>query len=299
MKPGCNIDIGKLISDREAFNKFVYTPVDEAIKELKRRQGDKELEKKILKSLDNNLPQPLRDGPRAVFFGHATPNYEIRRFVSIIDLLGGLKVLFMEYLDDKFVPENDRKISLGRLKFFHGKGKKGGDKIDCLKIIDFNSCNGKKISEVKTLWGEPIMEFHHRLFMDIYRPLKSAFYDISPWLRKHGEIPGKYYESVLRLCIKHSIIFENFMLDIKEASFTKDVFLPAFIKVYKETGCKPLIVALEPTEIEGDEFWMCYPPDCEKYTERKVLSSGKKLADRKLHGFFNKVFGKINGLAKI
>jgi len=69
----------------------------------------------------------------------------------------------------------------------------------------------------------------------------------------------KYYTPFTALFIKDAILFENFMLDSKEISFTKDIFLSAFIEVYRKTGCKPLIVALEPTDIEGDEFWPCHP----------------------------------------
>jgi hypothetical protein len=53
--------------------------------------------------------------------------------------------------------------------------------------------------------------------------------------------------------------FEKFMINEKESFFTREIFLPAFIDVMKRTGSKPIIVALEPTEIETDEFWMCHP----------------------------------------
>ena len=52
--------------------------------------------------------------------------------------------------------------------------------------------------------------------------------------------------------------------------FTKTVFLPAFIAVYKEFGVKPLIVALEPTEIETDIFWMSHP-----YPHKRLLTKNK------------------------
>ena len=36
-----------LCSNRDEFNRFVYTPAEEAIKELERRRNDKNLEKKV------------------------------------------------------------------------------------------------------------------------------------------------------------------------------------------------------------------------------------------------------------
>ena len=60
------------------------------------------------------------------------------------------------------------------------------------------------------------------------------------------------------------------MLDVKELSFTKEVFLPAFIEVIRITGVKPLIVALSPTDIEGDNFWMCHPHESEIHVKEKL-----------------------------
>lgn len=262
--------IEELVSDRGRFNSFVYTPVIEAVNELNKRSLNQDLSKKVLDLLDNDLPAPFKKKPAAVFFGYATPNYEIRRFISIVDVLESLQPLFLEYIDDKFVPENDRKFSLAKLKFFNGFGKNGGKKIDRKRIIDFYQNNGKKISQVKTLWGQSLMDFHHELFEEDFMSVGNCFYDISSWLGKSDYIPSLYYKNFFRLFIQHGILFENFMLDEKESEFTKTVVLPAFLATLKETGHKPLIVALEPTDIEGDEFWLCYPSKCAPLVEQKM-----------------------------
>ena len=255
-----DVDIEELISDREKFNAFVYTPVEEAVEELQKRNRDKSLKEKIRSLLGDAIPEPLENDIRGVLFRQvATPNYELRRFVSIIDAIG-LKPLFWEYHQDKFVAKNEVKYYLGMLAFFLKRGKKGGLVCEYEKIIDFNSSNGKKLSEVKTVWDQDLISFHHSLFNTTYRVFSpEVFFDASDWLKNHGGTALDYYKNYLMLFITHGILFENVMLDSKEISFTREIFLPAFIDVMKRTGSKPIIVALEPTEIETDEFWMCHP----------------------------------------
>lgn len=287
MDPDYDIDIDRLISDREAFNEFVYTPIEKAIKKLGKRRENKELERKILSSLNNDLPSPLQNGPRAVLFRQiATPNYEVRRFMGITEM-AELKPLFWEYHEDKFVPNNEVKYYLGRLNFCRGIGKRGGLKSEYHKIIDFNSSNGKRLSEIKTLSGEKLISFHHSLFAGTYRKLPDDhFFDASHWFKRNGGTAVDYYKKYLTLFVSNAIEFENFMLDTKELSFTKELFLPAFCNVIKEFGVKPLIVALEPTDIETSEFWMCHP------------YSSKEFLNHKPSGVFNKIWNKIAGLIK-
>ncbi len=263
-------DIDALISDRKKFEDFVYTPVGEAVVELKNRGNDRELAKKI-SNLVESIPEPLRKKPKAVLFRQlATPNYEVRRFVSIVDLIDGLDPLFWEYYNDKFTSNNEWKHSLGKLMFFCGFGKKNGIKIENENVIEFNQFVGKKISEVKTLWGQSLVEFHHNLFESTYESFtQKEFFDASDWFRENGSMAKDYYKPLITLFVQNAILFENFILDVKELSFTRDVFLPAFIKTFEDTGYKPLIVALEPTELEDDVFWLCHPVDSKKVVDDK------------------------------
>lgn len=252
--------ISDLVKDRARFDSFVYTPIREAIQELARRSKDQGLTKKIENLLHGDIPEPLSRKPRAVIFRQLkTPNYEMRRFVSLVEGLGKLEPLFWEYAADKFTPNNEYKRALGKLLFFGGKGKKGGSKIDALNIIDFNQSNGKQISSLLTLWGQNFVDFHHEFFDTCFRSMPGTSYDSSDWFSHNGRSANGYYKSFLALFIKHGILFENFLLDETEFTFTKDIVLPAFLSVYSETGLKPLVVALEPTSIEGDKFWLCYP----------------------------------------
>lgn len=260
-------DIDELVNDRKKFEAFVYTPIDEAVAELDRRRKDVNLVKKVNDFLDWDIPEPLRNGPRAVLFRQlATPNYEVRRFLNIVRLVDSLPPLFWEYYNDKFTSNNEWKRSLGKLFFFGGVGKMGGSKIENINVIEFNKYVGKKISEVRTLWNQSLVEFHHKLFDETCKSfINNEFYDASDWFSKNGEVAKNYYVPFMSLFVQNAILFENFILDVKERTFTRDIFLPAFIKIFQETGYKPLIVALEPTELEDDVFWLCHPKDSKKH----------------------------------
>lgn len=259
------VDIEYLIGSRAAFNEFVYTPLDQALLELEKRSKDVVLENTVQEILPAGLPEPLKTGHGAIIFRQlATPNYEIKRFINIIDVISGIHPIIWEYHSDKFTSNNECKHALGKMHFYGGKGKLGGAKIETLNIIDFNTYNGKKINEVKTLWGQSLVDHHHELLDLEYvnHEIKPYhLFDSSDWFSKSGGSAKEYYKNFLTLFVQNGILFENFMLDQKEMAFTRDVFLPAFIEVIRQTGHKPLIVALEPTDIEGDKFWLCYPPN--------------------------------------
>jgi hypothetical protein len=90
------VDIDTLVADRQAFSEFVYTPVNEAIAELKRRREDKKLGERISEFLCGDVPAVVA-GPtiKAVLFRQiTTPNYEsgvfpislrgVRRFTNVL-----------------------------------------------------------------------------------------------------------------------------------------------------------------------------------------------------------------------
>ena len=209
--------IGELISDREKFNKFVYTPLDEALKEFKNRQRNKELQDYVDKSLPAGVPEVIKDNKCAVVFVQiATPNLELRRFISIVDAIDGFVPLFFEFVEDKFTDNNEWKYNLGRMTFYFGRGKKGGEKIERLRVIDFDVYKGRKLSDVKTFWGQSLVDFHHELF-DFYHPKGRGkniiFYDGSDWFLKSGGHPQYYYEHFFKLFLSNGILFENYMLN--------------------------------------------------------------------------------------
>jgi len=268
-----NIDIDQLILNRSKFNNFIYTPAKEAVKELERRRKDPKLNDMVDTLIDHDLPSPLVERVRAVLFRQlATPNFETRRFIAMIRPLR-LEPLFWEYYDDKFTNYNEYKHSLGKMRFYSGKGKKGGTKINRINVIDFNRYNGEKISTVLTLWDQSLIEFHHELLSSTYNKFSpETFFESSNWFRNHGESADHYYIPFLSLFIKNAVLFETFLLNESEIKFTRNVFLPAFIEVWKRTGMKPLIVALEPAPSAENEYWVCYPGSDQKTVEEKIPS---------------------------
>lgn len=254
------------MSDRTRFNEFVYTSLDSALQEIKKRRSDMILKEKIRKILNDDIPKVFLDSLKIVLFRQlATPNYELIRFLNISHALD-INPLIWEYHDDKFTPNNDYKKSLGKMGFYYGDGKKGGARIERKNIIDFNSSNGEKISSLKTMRGESLIEFHHNLIAHWLPRINISFFDSSEWMKRHGQFANKYYKDYLVLFLANGILFENFVLEDKqEYKFTKEIFLPAFLFVQKKMGIKPLIVALEPTETESEDFWMCYPPELKNH----------------------------------
>lgn len=243
---------------RPDFDSKVYVTMEEAIEEIKKRRQNKDLIKRI-ESYVNNIPEPFNYGVNAVLFRSvATPNFEIKRFY---DLSTGFNIrpLFWEYYDDKFHSGNPSKYTLGKLSIFKGMGKNNHSIVKKYNVIDFNKCNGLPMKFLQTNTGESFIDFHHKLLDRIIPGADKYLFDSSDWLKSNGVVAKKYYKKYLALFLVHGILFENFLLDDDEIEFTKNVFVPAFETIEKIFGMKPLIVALNPTDIEGSDFWNSYP----------------------------------------
>ena len=255
--------LNRVMSDRKRFEAFVYTKLDDALKILEERENIE---------VDFDLPEEFQNGKRAVLFRQlATPNFEIMRFLTIVSEFPKiLKAVLFEYHHDKFTTQNDVKYFLGKMHFYNGIGKKGGAKVDTHKVIEFNGNDGKSLRDVVTTWGQSLVDFHRELFNAWNNDKHEViFFDASEWFKGKG--PKEYYEDFLKIFIKNGILFENFVLQSKkEEWFTREVFLPVFIKVWIKTGYKPLIVSLAPTDIEGDGFWHYYPNHHRLVVEEKI-----------------------------
>jgi hypothetical protein len=259
------------IHDREAFNAFVYFPLEDAVKELLERERDKQLEEYVEKSLPEGVPEAMKGEKSLVLCRHlATSNYEINRFAMVADSFPQFKSLILEYSDDTFNDVNEDKYYLGRLRFHKGVNKRGEPIVEHLNIIDFKSSNKKPISNLETVWGERLVDFHHHLFNTSFPQLQNNVFDFSAWLRRIAPTAKQYYKSFFTLFLKDGILFENFMPEGKEFTFTRDIILPAILEIEQETGYKPLLVALEPTDIEGDNFWRSHSPKTEEIVKERL-----------------------------
>lgn len=254
-------DYNKIISDRNLFNQIVYTPLSDAVRLLEKRRGDPVLVAKVKKLLDDNIPKIFRNNKCAIMARQlATPNFENIRFISLAKEVG-LHPIFLEYFDDKFTSVNKYKHSLGRLHVQNKIDKNGDRCVEKITIIDFGKADGKKLKEIKTLWGESLIDFHKKLFA-FHKLNGFSFFEETDWYKKKNEKPIDFYVRFFLLITCFGILFENFLVlkGDTESEFTKNVILPALEKVINLTGVKPLIVPVEAIDLETDEFWYYHLP---------------------------------------
>ncbi|MDO8659915.1 MAG: hypothetical protein Q7K54_04960 [Candidatus Parcubacteria bacterium] len=244
------------MSDRNIFNQIVYTPLSEALRLLDERRKDPELMAKVEKLLKGDIPEILKNKRCGIMARQlATPNHENRKFISLAKE-NNLYPVFFEYYDDKFTSNNKYKHSLGKLHIQNGKDNKGNEIIENFTIVDFNKYNGSKLQEVKTIWGESLIDFHKKLF-SIHDIHDVHFFNENDWYKKDTkEKPDEFYLKFFLLNTCFGILFENFLTSKDtEGDFTKNVVLPTIEKVMDLTGVKPLIVTIETVDLETDNFW--------------------------------------------
>lgn len=246
------------MSDRKLFNETVYTPLSEALSLLEERRNNPELMAKVEKLLNGDVPSFFKEKGKCGVLGRhiATPNHESRMFITLAHE-NNLFPVFFEFHDDKFTPQSNAfKHSLGQLHIPEKTNKYGHANIERTTIVDFNKHSGKKIKDVKTLWEQPLVDFHKNLFSEYNINKDFCAYDGSSWYKNHGEKVSEYYVNFLMLFTCFGVLFENFLLSKdEEGEFTRNIVLPAIEKVIRATGIKPLIVPLSPLEIETDDLW--------------------------------------------
>jgi len=242
----------------------IYTSLEDAKKEIWRRWNDKELRKKVEDFLGGDIPEPFKKEPRAVLARPVmTPDIEHKHFLGFAEKIE-LKPISWEYLQDKFYTINSDKLCLAKMSFFHGRDNNGNNKISVKKIIDFKKSEGKKISDLETLWGENFVEFHHRILKLIHSNME--LYDGTDWYKKRGRASADYYVYYLSIFLCHGVLFENFITDEYETKFAKEVVFPAIEQIKKLFNVIPLIVPLAPKEECSNGYWWCYPD----YLEDKI-----------------------------
>lgn len=267
-------ELDSLIDDKEAFSAYIYTPLKEAFDELERRAGDTKLAAYVDSQLTHGTPESLKGKKNLILFRHiATPNYEISRYIGIADIFPEFNTVILEYLDDQFLDRNENKYFLGKLRFQKGLSKDGSPIFENLALINFNESNTKPISSLLTKWGQRLVDFHHELFEKRFPMFKHSYYDLSSWLHSYGNTAQEYYKPFLTLLLKDGILFENMLVDEKEKSIIRDIILPAFSEIEQESGYKPLIVPLAPTDMEADHFWHSHPYESKNFVSNKLSLS--------------------------
>ncbi len=237
----------------------IYTPIEKVREILNSRRQDKFLLEKVSIFLKGRIPITLVNEPKAVLpRAIVSPDNEHIYFLELAKKID-LKPSSWEYLKDKFFTINEDKLCLGKMSFAMGNIE--DSQVVNKKILNFKEAEGKPFTEIKTLWGENLIDFHHRI-LD-----KSGYgielFDGSDWYRSFGDRSSDYYVYYLAVFLCYGVLFENFICDNKqhpaEDKFTKNVLFPALKQIEAIFGMKPLIVKLLPKESEDKIFWWCYP----------------------------------------
>jgi hypothetical protein len=243
---------------REELNK-IYTPLSVAKKEIQRRWKDKKLRKKVEDFLGGDIPELLNTNIKACFGRHiVTPSFELLYFLKVVANLE-MDFGFIEYTKDKFISKNSSKYHICRLFFHDGKSKNHKDRVSGLKITNMIQLDGKSLDSIQTNWGEKLVDFHHRLLNIAIPDIDKKIFDVSFWKKRKGKSLEDFYIYYLALFVRNGILFENFLLNEEESGITKNIVIPAFKKLEKLFGIKPLIVRMLPRNNEEELFWFHYP----------------------------------------
>ncbi len=237
-------------------------PTD-AIKELEKRRKDPELQRKINEYLKGDIPDYFSNGPILYLARHVgTPNFETLRFIYLMKHLG-LKTVITQDSKGIFVSQNNVKRALCKLPICRSVTQKNStlhEQYHNVTIVDFNKTDGKIFSEIETVWGEKLINFHQRLFRELELE-EVEFPDDADWIDRHyrGNLL-RHYKDLMALFLVHGIFFENYNPDEpQEVYFVRTILRPACEYVKEKFGYYPLIVQVFPTTFESTLFWMSYP----------------------------------------
>lgn len=241
----------------------IYTSLEEAKEEVWQRWNNEALRKEV-EAFVGDVPEPLRNEPRAWLDRYiASPDNEFFYFLELARQIQ-LRPLAVESLQDRFYRHNVDKMCLGEMAFLD---KANGNEAHRVKVIDIKRNHMKAFSEIETLLGEAFVKFHHRLY-DKYATDVQRF-DASDWFYSHGKTAKRYYPYLLSLFVCHGIIFEDFVTNEEEEErFSRNVVFPAFEKITKRFGVRPLIVHIYTEEELSQQHCWCYPEFIKNEIER-------------------------------
>lgn len=239
-------------------NNYIYTKNKELVKELALRRKNYRLRKKVLDFLGDDVPDfLLKGGKPHAFLSRPimTANQEMKRFIKLSNEFD-LTPTLLEY-PGKFVARNDDKYHRAKMKF--KKAQTSKEHTTSKNVVDFNYWEGHKFSNVKTHWNENICDFHQRILYEKHPSLEGSIYDITKWFNKVRKMHGHYYLAFYAIAIYHGVLFENYLLDVKdELDFFEKKALPSFIEAERIFGVKPLIYPVLPIRTASKPQWLYY-----------------------------------------
>lgn len=247
-------------------NQF-YTSIEDAKEEIQKRCKNKELRKKVEEYLCKDIPISLINEPKGILFRNiAMLDMEHARFTELATKVG-IKPLVLEYTRDKFCTRNGDKLCYGKIPIFEKLNKNGDAIISYEKIFDLKRDDNKIINDIDTIWGEHLVEFHHRALRTEFPNIE--LYDLSEWIERNGSRATEYYQKFFALLICHGVLFESFVMDghAEESKFFNEAVATNFEKVRNIFGLKPLVVDLYSAEEKKGNYWWCCPSSMKKIVD--------------------------------
>ncbi|MDX2166523.1 MAG: hypothetical protein SF182_05645 [Deltaproteobacteria bacterium] len=230
-----------------------YTPLDVALRELRRRRTDPHLAAELAAFHRRHPPDFLPAAPCLILVrAVASPDFELGEFARQA-AASGVAPLCLELRRDRFVSFNRDKYCRGKLTFRWGTHLRG------LRAVDFHRHDGRRFEQIPTVAGEPLREFHHALLAAAYPALLAHTRDGSLWLHA-ARVDAPPYLPLLGLAIRDGILMENFSVnDAEERRLTETRVLPAFAALQARFGLRPLVAPVVPPAREDEAHWWHYP----------------------------------------
>jgi len=228
----------------------IYTPVEQALDELRRRRQDHALVARVTAFLDGDIPEYLKEHDCFVLPRHiATPNNEAlyvlgqaRRF--------GVRAVFSQDPKDRFTSVNNLKRRLARPHVC--EETPNGRRYGKLDIVDVPQAEGLPIDEVRCRDGKRLLDFHNGLF-DKIAGTDFLVADDSDWIdRNHRGDRTSHYQKFLALFVTHGVVFEDFETG-NDPQFLQQFVRPALADMRRTLGVLPIIVRPYPEGSSPDE----------------------------------------------
>ena len=240
----------------------IFTPLAEAVAELHRRREHTDLRQRVEDFLGGDIPDYLR-GPQPVLYlaRHiATPNFETLRFAELSRPFGLPRVIGQD-TQDKFVAHNVMKRALGKLPL----QRKDGQHEHCT-VIDFATAQGQRLSDIRTLHGQPLPDFHAELMRTAHLDAVQVA-DDAAWIsrQQRGNLP-EHYKRFLALFVAHGVMLEAYIDE--DAALVRDALRPAFAFIQQHFGVVPLIVNLHDASVLPPCEWDAYPEHVHSQIDR-------------------------------
>lgn len=274
----------------------------DAVKELKRRQGDKTLRARVEEYLSHDIPGYLTKQPALVLMRYvASPNHEALRFIPLAKSVGLHPVISSDY-KDFFSPHTTMKRSLCKMPVIHRVTETKTGRHESVEYVTISDCNPKeqvRFNQMTTKWGESFTEFHTKLFRRIVRG-SYELGDDTAWIDRHkrGELL-EHYKQYLALFIVHGVFCEDYFLDdMEEVDFIESVVRPAYDFVYQMFGVPPLMAELTPPSAESETYWYGYSPKVYDILQQKLSDQTSRGLSSKILSFVVTGFSRIQRFCK-